>query len=64
MILIRDIWTESGLNLIVSKHIFEECNGHLKVSTASMIDLVTYEFKYLNTGKITSDKSFINAYVD
>ena len=27
-----------------------------------MVDLVTYKFKYLNTGKITPKESFTNAY--
>ena len=29
-----------------------------------MIDLGTYEIKYLNTGKMTPEKSFTNAYID
>ena len=29
-----------------------------------MVDLGTYEFKYLNTGKITPDKSSTNDYVE
>ena len=29
-----------------------------------MVDLGTYIFKYLNTGKITPEESFTNAYVE
>ena len=29
-----------------------------------MIDLGTYDIKYLNTGKITPEKSFTNVYID
>ena len=29
-----------------------------------MIDLVTYEFKDLNTGKIIPEESFVNSYLD
>ena len=36
----------------------------MKVSTETMIDLGTYEIKYLNTGKMTPEKSFTNAYID
>ena len=29
-----------------------------------MVDLGTYIFKYLNTGKVTPEESFTNAYVE
>ena len=36
----------------------------MKIFTAPIIDLGTYEFKYLNTVKITPEEYFVNAYVD
>ena len=35
----------------------------LKGYTSPIIDLGTYKFKYLNTGKITPEEYFMNAYV-
>ena len=29
-----------------------------------MVDLVMHKFKYLNTGKITPEESFMNAYTE
>ena len=34
----------------------------MDLSTAPMVDMVKYKFKYLNTGKITSEESFMNDY--
>ena len=36
----------------------------LKRSTATMVDLGMQKFKYLNTGKITPEESFMNAYTE
>ena len=52
MILGRDISTALGLNLEFSDHVIEAYDGPLKGSTSLMVDLGTYEFKYLNTGKL------------
>ena len=63
MILGRDISTLPGLN-IKPKHVIEAGDVPLKVSTETIIDLGTYDIKYLNTGKITPEKSFTNVYID
>ena len=52
MILGRYIRTELGLNLKLSDHVIEAYDRYLKGSTEPMVYLGTYEFKYLNTGKI------------
>ena len=54
MILGRDLLTTLGLNLKFSDHVIKPYDGTFKGSTAPMVDLGMYEFKYLNTGKITS----------
>ena len=50
MILGRDILTELGLNLKLSENVIEADDGPFKGSTTPMVGLVTYVFKYLNTG--------------
>ena len=62
MILGRDILTYLGLNLKYSDHVIETDDGTLKGSTAPMVDLGKYEFKYLNTRKITPEVQFTNNY--
>ena len=42
-----------GLNLKFFEHFIEANDGPFKGSTPPMVDLSTYIFKYLNTGKIT-----------
>ena len=60
MILGRDLLTELGLNLKLSEHVIKLDDGPLKGSTAPMVDLGTYQFKYLNTGEFTPEESFMN----
>ena len=48
----------------ISKHVIKTGFGTLKGSTAPGIDFNTYEFKNLNTGKITPEEYFINAYLE
>ena len=55
VILVRDLLKTLGLTLKFSDHVLEADDGHFKGSTATMVDLVTYEFKYLNTGRITPE---------
>ena len=62
MILGRNILTNLGLNIKCSYPIIEAYYGPFKGSTAPMVDLVMYEFKYLNTGKFSPEKFFMNAY--
>ena len=64
MILWRDLLTELGLHLKFSDHVIESDYGPFKGYITTMVDLVTYEFKYLNTGKITPEELFTNAYVE
>ena len=45
IILGRDLLKDLGLNLNLSYHVIEADDGHFKGSTASMVDLGTYEFK-------------------
>ena len=52
------------MNLKFSDHVIEEYYGVFKGSTAPMVDLGTYEFKYLNIGNITPEESFINSYTE
>ena len=55
IILGRYILTTLGLSLKFSDHVIEEYYGPLTGSTESMVDLSRYEFKDLNTGKITPE---------
>ena len=55
MILGRDILTEFGLDIQFSEHVIESDYVYFKGSTTPMVDLDTYIFKYLNTGKITPE---------
>ena len=55
MILGQDILTELGLNLKWSEHVIKADGGTFKGTITPMVDLVTYIFKYLNTGKITPE---------
>ena len=50
IILGRYIWTELGLNIKFSEHVIEADDGHFMGTTAPMIYLCAYVFKYLNTG--------------
>ena len=52
MILGRDVLTALGLYLKFSNYIIEGYYGYFKGSLAPMVDLGTYEFKYLETGKL------------
>ena len=45
----------------LSDKVIKADDGTLKGSKTPMADLGTYEFKYLNTGKITPEKSFTSA---
>ena len=56
MILVWDLLTELRLNLKYSDHVIKADDGTFKGSTAPMVYLGTYEFKYLNTGKITPEE--------
>ena len=60
MILGRDLLTSLWLNLQFSEHVIQEYDGPLKVLTAPTVDSGKYQFKYLNTGKITIEESFMN----
>ena len=62
-ILGRDLLTGLWLNLKVSEYVIEADDGTLKGSATTMVNVGTYIFKYLNTGKITPEESFTNAYV-
>ena len=52
MILGRYILTALGINIKLSGHIIESDDAPFKGYTAPMVDMGTYEFKDLNTGKI------------
>ena len=54
--------TKLGLNLKISDHVIEADYWTFKGSIATMVDLGTHEFKYLNTVKITFKKLFMNDY--
>ena len=52
------------MNLKFSEHVIGVDDGPFSGYIAPMVDLGMYIFKYLNTGKITPQKSFNNAYVE
>ena len=63
MILGQYILPELGLNLKFSEHIIEAYGGPFNRSTTPIVDFGAYIFKDLNTGNITPEESFTNAYV-
>ena len=52
------------MNLKISEHVIEADDGTFKGSTTPMVNLGEYIFKDLNTGKITPEQLFTNAYVE
>ena len=56
--------TKLGLNIKESEHVTRVGDGPLKGSTEPMIDLGTYAFKDLNTGKITHAEPVMSAYAE
>ena len=64
MILGRYLLTALGLNLEISDQFIKADDGNLKVSTAPVVDMDTYEFKSLNAGKITPEELFTNTYAE
>ena len=59
-----DILTEMGLNLKFCNHVIEGYDRPFKGSTTPVVDMVTHEFTYFKTGKITPEEFFMNAYPD
>ena len=55
MILGRDLLTALGLNLEFFADTIASYDEPFKGSTELVVDLGTYEFKYLGTGKITPE---------
>ena len=55
VILGRYLLTALGLNLKLYDLVIEADDRYFKSSTVLMVDLGKYEFKYLNTGKITPE---------
>ena len=47
----------------MSEHVIKAGDGLLKLSTLPMIDLGAYIF-FINKGKITPEKYFMNVYVE
>ena len=45
----------------MSDEVVEADGGPFKESSAPMVDLGMHKFKYLNTGKLTPEESFMNA---
>ena len=60
MILGRDTLKALVLNIKLSYHVIKGDDGPFKSYTEPMVDLVTYEFKYLNKRKIIPEKLFMN----
>ena len=52
------------MNLKLCYHVIEVDGGTFKVYKEHMVHLGMYEFKDLNTGKITSEESFMNTYAE
>ena len=61
-ILGRYLLIDLGLNLKWSDHVIESDDGTFKGYMAPMVDLGTYEFKYINTVNIKPEESFTNDY--
>ena len=55
IILVQDLLTKLALNLKFSEHVIELDDGTFHGSTTPMVNLSTYIFKDLNTGKITPE---------
>ena len=55
IILGTDILTTLGRNFKCSDHVIEADDGNFKYYMATMVDMGTYEFKDINTGKITPE---------
>ena len=64
MILGKDLLNDLGLNIKLSDCVIESDDGPFKGSVSPIVDLGTYEFKYLNTGKITPEEIFMNYYAE
>ena len=62
MILGRDILTALGLKLNVSDHVVESDYRPFKEFTETMVNMGTYEFKYLETWKIRYQELSMNTY--
>ena len=60
MILGRDLLTALLLSSKCSYHFIEADDGNFKGSTAPMVGMDMYEFKYLNIGNITPEEYFTN----
>ena len=58
------ILTSLGINLKLYEHFNKESDGHLKTSTAPIIDSGADKFKDLDTGNMIPQDYFINAYVE
>ena len=63
-ILGRYILAALGLNLKLSDHAIKSNDGNFKGLTAPMVDICWYEFKDLNTGKITTEEFSMNTYTE
>ena len=60
----RYLLTVLGLKLKLSEHVIKSDDGLLKGSLTTMVDLDTYEFKYLNTRENTPKESFMNDHAE
>ena len=58
IILCKYISTALGIDIKLSENFSKANDGPLKGSSAPMIDLGTYEIKYLNTDKSTPEELF------
>ena len=59
-------WSIMGSPILCTtwpENVIEADDGPLKRYKISMVDLGMYVFKELNTGKITPEESFTNAYI-
>ena len=64
MILGRDILTYLVLNIRFYEHIIEADDVPFKGYTTLMVDMGTYEFKDVNTGKVTTKETFTDAHAE
>ena len=64
MILGKDILTSLGLYLFIFNCVIKGGDGTFENCTAPMVDLGNYEFKNLDTGKLSPEEYFTNSHVE
>ena len=53
-----------GKHFKIYEHVMERGGGMFEGLTSPMVDFGAYEFKYINTGKISPEEYYMSAYVE